>query len=1019
MNRKSTPPTSLRPIASSTSAGPAGPVPNRSGSRAGGSAASSRGGRAWTVALCLALIGWTPAFADDAASADGVGADGAAVAPVVARPLAVPGISARAQAKLDPRLLYALVQPRENDEALRIAGQSLRIYGRSPQELVFPVFIDSELSDAELADLGAQRNSRAGDLVTAWVEETDLDRIASHPGVRSIEASYPMHTFLDQSLVETGARLINQPPSGFTGDGVLYGLLDDGIDLTHDDFKDAGGGSRVLFVWDHAREGGTPPQGFSYGHEYTKAQIDAGQASQFVNEGGHGSHVAGISVGDGSAGSSGGIYQGIAWEADIIAVRNGGCDLFCYGEGAPWGREVWGSSGTVESVDALTYFARKADQLGRPLVINQSQGVTMGPHDGTTKLEQFYDQVIAQNDLIVVVAAGNDQEADWHAVVNVGANQTQNIVTQHHGAGGNALQPYITFELWWDQGDAFELTLTGPGGGSLTIPTNSNNDVLQGTLGNDTVFAYTTPSYPTNGQGNAWFLLLGANNGQQPVTTGTWTVGVRSLNNSSGPVHFYGERNQFGFSVNNPNLDSILGMPGTADEVITVASYNTRFTWPGIDGPSGGNDSNPIGGISSFSSNGPRRGVANGVADKPDLAAPGMFIASAFAAGSSASRNDVINDGEHVVLAGTSMAAPHVAGTIALMLEKNPALTRSQVRQILTDTAEDGGAGWRKTFGHGKLRTKLAVDAVGGGGGGDCANPGDANLNGSVDVLDVVATVNHIIGRQTLSGDGQECADLDGTSGIAVGDLAAIVAEIMSTGAPRPALLAAKAEPVVVGWGEEVVGSSYRLLLEPDALGALTVSFVPPRGYELAGAPQLLGVRGEVSLAWNELPSGLVKLVAYDPLGRGLAGSSDPVTLEIPFSFAWDGGQSLSDFAISGLELADPSGRQLVLAANPNIGGTETVAGVRSFLRAAYPNPADEITRIRYELARSGDVDVEVFDAAGRKIRRLASGYQLGGPHTLNWDGRDDAGQAVAAGVYFVRLGTEDGGDSQKIQIVR
>ena len=961
--------------------------------------------------VVLGLVAWTnSAPAEDVGSAE-LSLDGV---------LRVRSLPAAAKAKIDPRILFAMAQPRESEENLKLAGKNIQVYGSTAEELVFPVLIKSELTDVELAQLGAKRNSRAGDIVTAWVDELDFGRLASDPRVQAIEASYAMDNFLDQSLPEVGARLINQPPNGFTGEGVLFGLLDDGIDITHDDFKDPGGGSRILAIWDHQFEGtGTPPAGFTYGHEYSRADIDAGRASAFVNEGGHGSHVAGIAVGDGSAGNSGGIYQGIAWEADIIAVRNGGCDLFCYGDGAPW-VVPFGSTGTVESVDALNYFAQKARSLGRPIVINQSQGVTMGPHDGTTLLEQAYNQVIAQNDLIVVVAAGNDQTAGWHAVVNVGANQSATIIANHHGTGG--AQNYLSFELWWDPEDTFAITITAPGGASQTIPldTSGLNDPLPGfDVGADQVFAYTTQNYVSNGQGNAWFYVQSQiQQPPAPVTTGNWSIRVQSQSGSAGPVHFYAERNQYGFSVASASLDGILGMPGTANEVITVASYNTRFTWPSINGPNGSSDSNPLGGISSFSSNGPRRGVSGGVADKPDLAAPGMFIASAWAAGHEADRGTIINDEEHLILAGTSMAAPHVAGTVALMLDKNPALTRTQVKQILIDTAEDGGAGWRKTFGYGKLRTKLAVDAVTGGGGGNCDHPGDANLDALVNVLDVVATVNHILGLQTLSGDGQECADLDGTSGIGIGDLSAIVSRIMTAGLPRPVLQAAAESPEAIAWGEDVEGNRYRFLLDPDGLGAFTLSFVPPRGYELVGEPRLLGARAEAALGWSEA-AGLYKVVAYDPLGRGLAEGREPVQFEVELVPTWDGGQSLADLRVSSLELSDPFGRKRILAAEPTLGGAGVAPGTGSFSARSFPNPMDEVTRIRYELPASGEIDVDVYDAAGRRVRRLTSGYQVGGPHTLNWDGRGDDGAQVADGVYFIRLQSKDGEDSQKILVVR
>jgi agmatine/peptidylarginine deiminase len=70
----------------------------------------------------------------------------------------------------------------------------------------------------------------------------------------------------------------------------------------------------------------------------------------------------------------------------------------------------------------------------------------------------------------------------------------------------------------------------------------------------------------------------------------------------------------------------------------------------------------------------------------------------------------------------------------------------------------------------------------------------------------------------------------------------------------------------------------------------------------------------------------------------------------------------------------------------------------------AFPNPFTESTRFSFELRFPEDVRLEVIDVAGRRVRTLAAGALPGGPHVFEWDGRDDAGRSVAAGVYYFRL---------------
>ena len=92
----------------------------------------------------------------------------------------------------------------------------------------------------------------------------------------------------------------------------------------------------------------------------------------------------------------------------------------------------------------------------------------------------------------------------------------------------------------------------------------------------------------------------------------------------------------------------------------------------------------------------------------------------------------------------------------------------------------------------------------------------------------------------------------------------------------------------------------------------------------------------------------------------------------------------------------------------PGSGRTDATGGdrgTRSVLRtvAAVPNPFRDGTALRLELSQGSSVNVEVFDAQGRRVRSVTSGLCPMGVSNLSWDGRDDAGMRVAAGTYFVR----------------
>lgn len=79
------------------------------------------------------------------------------------------------------------------------------------------------------------------------------------------------------------------------------------------------------------------------------------------------------------------------------------------------------------------------------------------------------------------------------------------------------------------------------------------------------------------------------------------------------------------------------------------------------------------------------------------------------------------------------------------------------------------------------------------------------------------------------------------------------------------------------------------------------------------------------------------------------------------------------------------------------------------FLAPPSPNPFRGSAALRFGLARAGEVRLELFDVGGRRVRMLAEGVRSAGSHMVPWDGRDDGGRPVGAGIYFVRLVTPVG----------
>ena len=91
----------------------------------------------------------------------------------------------------------------------------------------------------------------------------------------------------------------------------------------------------------------------------------------------------------------------------------------------------------------------------------------------------------------------------------------------------------------------------------------------------------------------------------------------------------------------------------------------------------------------------------------------------------------------------------------------------------------------------------------------------------------------------------------------------------------------------------------------------------------------------------------------------------------------------------------------------------------QTMLGAVYPNPFARELRVSYQLASAGRVSLAVYDALGRVVCGLVDGVSESGYYTVNWSGRDDQGRRVPAGVYFVKLITDDYQSVQKTVLLK
>ncbi len=908
------------------------------------------------------------------------------------------------QQSLDPRLLLALSPSAPAPDALI----SISPGGfRSTTEPVFPVLIQSNLTDAALAALGLVFYNRNGDIISCRIPAADLLALAATPGISYIEAARPMIPVLDQSIPEIRADLVHNDSAGLTGSGVIIGLLDSGIDFTHADFLTNDGLTRVLSIWDQFLSG-NPPAGQNYGTEFTQTDINEGLANLHLDRVGHGTHVASIAAGNGFSNPER-TYCGVAPEADIIMVHNYYANMYNYGGGTP----PYSAPTTVGSIDALNYLIRKAQALGKPLVVNQSQGMAMGPHDGSTLFDIAYTNLINENDLIICVAAGNWQNCKWHSreIVPPSGSHDFTLVVDSPPQAATTVE----FECWGQQFDSFRWEISSPGGTAMSVPSSSGDINSWITAHSDSVCFWSTNSHPNNDECHLYGSIFNRTDG---VEISEWQITAVAENNlpGGGIVDIYCERNQSQYHLLSDSNEYIIATPASVKEAITVGSYNTKLTWIDyIGNRQTVTDENPVGDISAFSSLGPCRDGHL----KPDLSAPGQTIAAARATVSipPSGAAEITPDGLHALYGGTSMAAPHVAGTIALLLEADPTLSPADIKMVLQTTATSDnftGPLPNPRFGYGKLDAKAAVDAVA---RGICrTQAGDVNGDNQINVFDIVYTVNEILGAPADPLFSFACADINQDNTVSISDLVAIARLSLGlTINPTKTDLT----PASVIWSQCQNDTDILFTFKGEDVAGLQLAFMLPGGYELSAEPTLTGVPSTVQIDCRARLS-QYHLLAYDPFGASLS-ENNPMTLVIPISCLGYTDQDLTGFAITRTTFSDSFGRTMTSVQSDTLTADPGLPGNTVPLKPAQikPNPFTLLSRIEYELPVSDHITVSIQDVTGRHIQTLFDGWQKGGNHTLVWDGHDRFSSPVPAGLYFIQFKTSNREHNTRIIVIR
>ncbi len=458
----------------------------------------------------------------------------------------------------------------------------------------------------------------------------------------------------------------------------------EGIDYTNDVFRDENGDTRILAIWDQTIQSGTPPEGFLYGSEYTREDINRALQAEDPysivpsrDEIGHGSSMAGVAAGSRLGG--GYIYQGAAPDAEIVVVKMKECkpymrEFYLVPEGVP----AYQENDLMLAVEYADSFARV---FRRPVVICMGIGTNMGDHRGNSFLSRYLNTVAVKRSRGVVVCGGNEGNASHHFLGNLPArtDASDNFRDVEIRVEEEARGFYM--ELWGNSPNVFNVSVRTPGGETIApIRLGVRQSITYG-------FVYEKSRITIDG------ILVEPASGEQLIrfrvedpTPGIWTFRVNSVGEVYGgefniwlPITDFLDSKIYFLE---PNPYTTLTEPSLAQDVICVSTYNAENN-------------------SFYTESG--RGFRRQGFTCPDFAAPGVNVSTIFGKAT-----------------GSSLAASITAGAIAQFMQwavvegnNGNAESREIKNYFIRGASRDASLTYpNREFGYGRLNIAGVFDSM-------------------------------------------------------------------------------------------------------------------------------------------------------------------------------------------------------------------------------------------------------------------------------------------------------------------